>query len=262
VAGFFIRQDWTTKPPFGTPLRRDGHWSVQGLVGAWAFNEGSGSKVYDAQGLFSGDFTPGSFSQNGAELNGFSSYLDFPSLTQSLTKLSIITSLRVYDTGSKKNIISKDSPASRGWVFRVDQAMQICFESNGAIVDYGSVIPIGIDTCVALSHDGLVGTGYKDGLPVFSTSTTLNTNSAAVEIGRRNYPGYEEYFCGNIRYLYLFSRPLSSIEIASLYANPWQIFELKTVWLSVGSTGSMYTSKILNDLLLNILLSRRNKSLR
>jgi len=41
-----VRRDRTVKPPPGTPLRTDGHWSVQGLVGAWAFNEGAGNKVY------------------------------------------------------------------------------------------------------------------------------------------------------------------------------------------------------------------------
>lgn len=40
-----IRVDRTSKPPLGTPLRSDGHWSVQGIVGAWAFNEGSNSKT-------------------------------------------------------------------------------------------------------------------------------------------------------------------------------------------------------------------------
>ena len=38
-----IRIDRTSKPPLGTPLRSDGHWSVQGLIGAWSFNEGAGS---------------------------------------------------------------------------------------------------------------------------------------------------------------------------------------------------------------------------
>lgn len=40
-----INRDWTVKPPLGTPLRTDGHWSVQGLVGCWLFNEGAGNRA-------------------------------------------------------------------------------------------------------------------------------------------------------------------------------------------------------------------------
>ncbi len=38
------------KPVLGTMLRTDGHWSVQGLIGAWGMLEGSGSKVFDLIG--------------------------------------------------------------------------------------------------------------------------------------------------------------------------------------------------------------------
>ena len=43
--------DWTTKPPCGTPLRTDGHWSVHGMSRGCLLSEGAGTVVHDLLGF-------------------------------------------------------------------------------------------------------------------------------------------------------------------------------------------------------------------
>lgn len=83
-----INRDWTVKPPLGTPLRTDGHWSVQGLVGCWLFNEGGGIKANNF--VIQGD-TP-FWEKGGLHLRFYSgsySYIPLPLLLQGSSEFTI-----------------------------------------------------------------------------------------------------------------------------------------------------------------------------
>jgi hypothetical protein len=125
------------------------------------------------------------------------SYVSTP-ITQSLTTFTASAWVRWDGSGGARNILSKDSPASRGWVFRLRDGY-IEAEYNGNVDGNGYTQLNTTDWYhVAMVADGSQIRCYINGVQDFTLYTSIAANSAAVMIGRRPYPSYEEPFQGAI----------------------------------------------------------------
>lgn len=227
--------DWTIKPPAGTALRTDGHWSVNGLVGAWPFNEGSGTSAADLVGSHT------------AVLNGTGTVLDANGLTLGtsgyaetdtpLINPPVFTVVSEIYGRVAWGVIGSfgGSAAGKGWDVGFGSTTDHSKMTFGNVNDYtvSSLFNSGDDstwikTAWSCSGNGGQFTAYKNGVagtPV-TVSTMQTPASKPFTIGAaHNNTSYLDYYSGGkIKYLWLYNRALNSTEIASLSANPYQIF--------------------------------------
>ena len=238
-----IRVDRTSKPPVGTPLRSDGHWSVQGLELAYG-----GNGAFDAHGALgglSGFSTTRNFGQ-GLLLNGTTQLLTFFRPTPKLTHFTAIAGIIPSTLKTYSAIISTRSSLSSGWSLRNAQigGYQLGFTLHGAS-DHTSTIP-----SIPPGNYGVVGLVYTDlngiifnGTTGQSQSIATGSQSAANMVGfslgatTKSGPVYNDFFPGMIIWLVYYNRPLSIQERESISANPWQIYEPETIWITVGGSG-------------------------
>lgn len=238
-----IRVDRTSKPPVGTPLRSDGHWSVQGLELAYG-----GNGAFDAHGALgglSGFSTTRNFGQ-GLLLNGTTQLLTFFSPTPKLTHFTAIAGIIPSTLKTYSAIISTRSSLNSGWSLRNAQndGYRLGFTLHGAS-DHTSTIP-----SIPPGNYGVVGLVYTDlngiifnGTTGQSQSIATGSQSAANMVGfslgatTKSGPVYNDFFPGMIIWLVYYNRPLSIQERESISANPWQIYEPETIWITVGGSG-------------------------
>lgn len=242
-----IQIPWTTKPPLGTPI----DWSnplTQGLVGAWAFNEGGGAKVlnnvnqelalFDHSGVMS-------WSPEGMGIVGYTG-LDFGlaingPLTWGFTcnvdnirniNLNNVTeegSAIVLDNGGQKILMKVASGYSSYvyWYFpqyAVGKTYSFLFTSPG---------PGSNASDIRCYVDGLL-------LPIWISGGTV---PAAGSIGMGASGIY--YTEGRkTNSLFALDRILSLSEIQSLSANPWQIYQPQTIWVSTAVASAGWAKKI------------------
>lgn len=261
-----VKREWTSKPPVGTPLRTDGHWSVRGLIGAWAF----GPDVVD---LVSGRHptlinTNVARSANGINVTPASG-----------TGYGIPTLATINKNLYKATLFSVMSPRVRAndWEFfcgLVDPSgygeYKFAITSGNDVADDYNVMCI-IDNyynesakactrsttnvkSLAATYDGTAIRTYYNGIAGEVDSSLGGSGlpiSTPLEVaigGRANYAeisGPCEY-----QALYVYDRDLLASEIRSLSANPWQVFEPETTWISTGTTTAtltQYSYRFLND---------------
>lgn len=248
-----IRIDRTSKPPLGTPLRSDGHWSVQGIVGAWAFNEGAGSTAFGGSDnlrlLDTATLAAGllhcNAAKSGAEITMPSSFkLSLPVyMAARFTVLgtppanSGYFGTRVADTDIAPyvaNVLVSDYQGN----------FQLLWNDNGLFTSIASTEAISAHigktiTMVALIKSNsqqlylnnklIVNNNAAIGNPTYSGTSLLHFGwNTGQDIARYPNADYDIGWYGH-------SFP-SPQEIASLTANPWQIYEPETVWIEVGGT--------------------------
>jgi hypothetical protein len=233
-----IRIDRTSKPPMGTPLRSDGHWSLQGLVGAWAFNEGAGSVVYDGtrpsvipvtatwetSGL---KYPPSGITDTGLlHITGGAT-----------SQWSIVLQCRS-DNGSANDTLLSTG-AELGGTILLSKGVNLLIVFRG-VATWDTGIAWKTDEPVVLTKLGTVYTCYHNGY--VATQTRNTALSGTLKIGNQGSlytPGSTKRY----QFLQTFSRALSAFEIASLSENPWQIYEPETVWVSSagGATGGTFS---------------------
>jgi hypothetical protein len=243
-----VRVDRTSKPPLGTPLRSDGHWSVQGLVGAKPFH----STVDDATkalGVASGA-TQGvdgyHFANAGDRITWATTSADALS-----GNFSILFSVFVdaVPTGYQ-SIIARDDYDQRivltGMEYGSSQSL-LCefgtiFTSLLPAVDHRyKWLPIAytassVDGQKAYAYGSLIGSDAY-------TSAIFNGSSTVIGDRVSVWP-----LKGTLAYLFIYSRPLNAIQINAITGNPWQIYEPETVWINVeNGTLNQYSFRFLND---------------
>lgn len=209
-----INRDWTVKPPLGTPLRTDGHWSVQGLVGCWLFNEGAGGSCVNAvtgkksvvapanvvwhnDGL---DFSAGSAGIDGGTIN-----------TVSGMGISLFLDGCFYYRYSYAYAMA---------VQMNDRWLGFATNSDGTLY---TGMPYGrIRACITSDPQAVVQKNYFDGQfrDSFASYAASITN-APVILGANS--SRTTSFNGSISVALIYNRVLSPNEIASLSANPYQV---------------------------------------
>ena len=239
-----IRVDLTSKPPLGTPLRTDGHWAVQGLVGAWAFNEGAGATCFDATGNNYTNVKSGGVLRdiNGITATSAGYYQAVkPLLNPQNGKWSIVTRLKVPsgaaicypifhtggDGGTTASLRTRDTD-SFYWFF--DGYNSASWTSGIAIDQVGwhtwALTRSSATTALKLARDGV-----DCGAPTQGILSATNTWSAFSRFGaHQDGNGFDV-----IEFAYFYETDLTPQQIASLSANPWQIYEPEVVWVDAGA---------------------------
>lgn len=223
-----INRDWTTKPPLGTPLRADGHWSVQGLVGCWLFNEGAGRK---AQNIVNGAFGTLSNIVYGTDCitNSGSGYIDCGNVLGGFSRLTVVAKVLCTSASAAGQIISKGYDGSgTEWQLYVEQTTgKLVFDTYTGN-NYGAKTSddiVGKRITAAGSYDGTTWRVYVDGKlsgqadGIGPSSRNRRLLVGAVDIDYT--PG--QFFSGKMWQILIYNRALSPNEIASLSANPYQV---------------------------------------
>jgi len=259
--GYWTRKkvDWTSKPPLGTPLRSDGHWGVEGLAGAWAFNEGAGATAFDSVGHANATLkTAAFFNSNGLQCvdaaGGHAITGQGTTPSQLTGPQTVIARASRPEVGAAAyeglySVRYTTAPVS----LRTGEGPSIqCawISSNGAAVTpyivggfpYDAVCTVGyvFDGVGVKLYSSAKPSGDANDYKVTATATRYIDTTAQIGLG-----GDARFFSTgvyssniNLQVVLVHSRALSASEIASLSANPWQIYEpeIKWVWVEDGGT--------------------------
>lgn len=232
-----IKLDRASKPPLGTPLRTDGHWSVQGLIGAWSFNEGGGSTVHNAVTSKPSVSCVGDWTPEGHEI--------FSNAGEGVVTdaVSIPSCVTMFFKGRLKNLQYYDHIVSlfgSTGVYSLHYPdPELSFTTDGS-----HVCNLGMPASLMNSNITLCGTygpagsnGYVNGLLVGNNPHTFVTPTAIDNVGIGRYVGGDGWQSSQVTDIVcVFGLELTPPQIKSISANPWQIYEPETVWVEVGET--------------------------
>ena len=213
---------------------------IDGLVGAWHFDEGGGSTTYDSSGndndgtIYGATWTDGKF---GKALS-FDGSNDYVALSHSLPDMSTLTiGVWVYYTGGTKNgIILSDADVTSGndLIFDMtNSGIGIRANKSGATLNYWCGGPNGCAVTglnLGNSWHHIVWTMtndksevYVDGelvKTIFESGSNVGYHTTHPSIGRFwDESSAFDYFSGRIDELYIYNEALTSEEISDLYNN-------------------------------------------
>lgn len=230
LGSYPIKQDWTTKLPAGTPLRTDGHWSVQGLVGCWLFNEGTGKIAFADTGanLALGSTSETVFTTNGVRAYGSTGTMKFGNV-RNIDK----------NKGSLVLVLSPESASSstsQKWLFggngncltliksTTANRMQIYVDgrdSQHAVSFVAGQRVLFVSTWDKSSGDLWL---YQDGIKCTRASisgTYGSTTLTSLALGSAS--GGSLCYAATYITALIYNRALSPQEVASISANPYQV---------------------------------------
>lgn len=237
----FVKKEWTTKPPLGTPLRTDGHWSVQRLVGAWVFNEGAGGIACDSGfvgnlSLTNADIIriPDGVQHVGTSISGTTLTLLKP--LNLGNQLTYVLSCRLTSAGGYAHLIGDGSNGSMQCGLKYFGG---AFYIIAGDISSGGSLPNPVNAgrgVLALTINGTDARYYRKGMLVASRTAAINTGTTRawqISSDGNNRDVYGEY-----HFALVYSRPLSASEVAAISGNPYQIFQPLLVPVFVGAGGS------------------------
>jgi hypothetical protein len=240
-----IRVDRTSKPPIGTPLRSDGHWSVQGLVGVLPLNEGGGSPIFYTR---VSSATPAVWNADKLKFNGTTTYYDYTTPPVVAPPFTVITRAKsALDSGrtvlSIGNVIGDDFNYYQIG-FGTSEARVV---SREGAAGYNSATLSLSDASIFHTIAGIYSTTSLRRICVNGDSwgqdtvyvPTPEAQMLSITIGALARPARGDYFDGTIDYCLLYSRALTDVEVVSISYNPWQIYEPETIWINVGAASSL-----------------------
>jgi hypothetical protein len=262
---------WQSKPPPGTPIDPYGPFA-SGMIAAWAINEGTGPALYNAvnpslyQGVFAATtqaptWGGGSRGASIACVTAVQQYVD-----HGVVPLSGASKATMFAMGNRatSTIWSVGRATTTGARFFIlaynDNNVYFNSESDGTNTKGGSttggVNPAG-DFSVAQVFDGSQSTiangvtGYINGAAqtlspygTWSAPVTLFTNTDTWRTGNANSGFTTGRFDLSLLWV---GRALSALEIASLHANPWQVFLPPSPYLLYHSRSSLLFRRTLTD---------------
>lgn len=242
-----IRIPRTSKPPLGTPI----DWSnplAQGLVGAWAFNEGAGNTAYNPAGR-------PLLLNSGAVLDSVTAKFDASndygvvSAIPQTADMTVVYQGKINGYANNNAQLCESSSDSNG-----GNAFYIRPNGGGSATGRYAVGYIGPSGSLQVSfprptndHTAVVVltrlqiSAYFNGVaqPANTHASPAYSSLNGTQPLYFNSRGGAALFLGcSINCFYIFSRALSPAEIASLSANPWQIYEPEIIWVEVGSGAS------------------------
>jgi hypothetical protein len=241
-----IRIDRTTKPPIGTPLRSDGHWSVKGIVQAWVFGQGEKNTITDlvnsrrANLTGTADNTP-----DGLYFPSNTNYYQVDGSSPPFGKVgtgdfSLITEVKSTST-STQGAIFDFAGFNTGILIRRPSSstiLHLYVASTETNIGASGTLPTGVNVALSIVRRGGIVTLLKDG--IFNSSNSLTGNVTATGLTRVGCSSHNsaEGWVGSIKYIYLYARAITNEESISLKENPWQIYEPETVWVNI-TTGQV-----------------------
>lgn len=249
-----LQEDWTTKPPIGTPLR-GGHWSVQGLVGAWVFNECGGTVAFNVADSSKNAVLPSLTNSRILTIKGLvlddvltTQRVTFPAeVSNGATDLTVVARVtpRKKFLGNNTSWVCKSSGgtgSSVSWVLGGNWNSTssdyypwflVGIGSSNYVVAHATQWNVGITETFSGVRKGSDLLFYRNGKLVNTTSgiptTAVNSNSTVGMLG--DYlPNDSLHTIADYQFVYIYTRALSAEENRSIVNNPWQIFEPETVW--------------------------------
>lgn len=239
-----IRIDRTSKPPLGTPLRSDGHWSVKGLCLAEPYNELGGSTLIPSAGVYQNNVgLKTSWCADGVMWKGLSTdYVTFFGLTAKEYTLysfgacdTLAANFQFFDqdnySGDTRRMQFGVYPATPG------QIELVVFNTGSSpFFAYSpSIVSAKKPFSAAAVLKGNIATVYADGEPGTPTNITGTPRGLAVAypIYAGNSTRLNKPYLGSISCQLIYDVAHDPIQIASLSANPWQVYEPETVWVEI-----------------------------
>jgi len=222
-------------------------------AGLWPFNEGSGTTVFDLSGngytgiLTSIDWGAGKF---GSSLisNANTDKVAIPSFPLLLPPLTIVVWANTSSSSANKPpLVGSGSywDANTNFVLGVSSQAYPHFHWRGGDNLYGDQTATDYSSEIQNKWYQLVGVMKSNyDAEIFLNGRSILTdsgNSAPTSSGQalRFFSCTNNYECqGHISHVMIFSRALSSFEIALLYREPFCMFERDPIELWVGSVGA------------------------
>ena len=250
-----LRITRTTKPPLGTPI----DWSnplAQGLVGAWAFNEGGGAPVdsVSAKRLTCSTVPAYSAGDIVRIQNTDTIYATFANL--SISECTVITCIRqttnintAIFAGFYGSVVGQQFMVRRSYsnypILSSSNADRITGSTNLSVINtfYTHVIT----NSVKANQQTMFCNGVLQGVATFSYNSLAYDTFQPAGCNSGSITGWG--WNGFTKYTYLYNRALSAAEIASISANPWQLYEPETLWVDLGGGGNIWNASILESVL-------------
>jgi len=247
MALVLLRTDRTSKPPLHTPLRSDGHWGVEGLMGAWAFNEQAGKTAFDCVANNNATSPLPAFTPNGIATSAATptSAWDVPvNIMAGKSQLSLIAVMKSSASSggyitcwlSDTNMSAFLYQVSNGTVgFRTRTVTTVAMNPAGSVADgkFHTIAGIYSGSDMSVWVDGVERGTRASQSGVIATPTTATTKIGAYSTATLN---------AEFNAALIYDRALSPDEIASLSANPWQIYEPEIQWVWVEDGAGATTS--------------------
>ena len=250
-----IRVDRTSRPPLGTPLRSDGHWSVQGLVGAWAFNEGAGQTCFDLLGKSDLAITGLSRTPNGLANSSTGQFAQAVASTKSQCPNDNTLTVVLTPLTGDSQLFWTDGFITLSRTYAVFPN-QLYYIVNTAAGNWSAPSPVqltnGLRTIVSVGYQRSGNFDIlQNGVQVYSGAAyALGANysgaNSSVEVLRDSYGGNT----ASVELALLHNIYLTIAQRQSLSENPWQIYEPETIWINVGSAAAtldQYAFRFLSD---------------
>tara|TARA_Y100000590_G_scaffold134233_1_gene153560 strand:- start:1558 stop:2442 length:885 start_codon:yes stop_codon:yes gene_type:complete len=237
------------------PVINRSHPLAQGLVAAWAFEDGGGSVLRDVSGRgHNGTLTnmdPATdwvTSRHGGTLDfdGSDDYVltDITRGSWSEVTVSFWFNIPTWSGYGYKHVIAKGSafsPKDFAVTFRLGTPQFSCYWNSGSVSPYGNYVPLVDFSTVAPAGEwnhivvvlrGAVASsswinGVKLGAAYANTLEALGSSSDALRIGGPTVVAhsYDDTFAGQLADIRLWDRALTDVEAVGLYADPWDLYK-------------------------------------
>jgi hypothetical protein len=212
------RRRHTQNPPFGSTLETS-HPLARGLVGAWLFNEQGGQPVDLVSGrLATMSGSPTRSTDGGLVLNGTSQYVTCGRTYDFSNGFSVVA--RITRNGGTNPVIAAQIDSSdRGFYFRLTDNAGFR-DTGGSYREISSADFAGRAT-VAFTYNKATLLNWRDGATISSGSfTTTPYSFGTFTIGRYGDVNTNHYG-GEIEWLYVYTRGLSTAELQELRFDPF-----------------------------------------
>ncbi len=258
--------DRTTEPELGVGLRR-GHWSTDGMVGHWAFNERGGVRVYDLANDSNGTLVnmgtqPWVAGEDGSALDfpGANGYVDLgdSAILDGATAFTILARCKFASLGADEAIVRKWDAGNQAFLFGLagapdelriganqqDQSESMVRDSTNANLITG----VWYDLAGVWRGSNSVSL-YRNGIDL-TKSLDASTPSSVANVGERlavgaryNGGSPDKFLDGRIQYVSIYNRDLSAAEVVGIAQNSNIIYE--PIWQP-----DYVAAVVANDLLL------------
>jgi hypothetical protein len=223
--------DWNqTKPIIGSKVDFS-HPLSKGIVGCWLFNEGMGDKVYDLSGnqntgtltgfshpgTVTSGWNPGKFGK-GISFTTGTNLIRVPYSKNSNNKsFSIITNCNTTAIATYQVLFSQWETNELQVGF---YASRLFIQIGGIYTDVGNVIPNTKSHNIAFTYNLVSASTFLDG-NLGQTRNITNNISVTPDTVIGNLSNGSAPLLGNMQYLYLYNRGISSSEVQQLYISPF-----------------------------------------
>lgn len=220
----------SVKPVFGSQLIR-GHPLAQGLVGCWLMNEGSGSAIYDlsVSGLHGvlRNIAPEAAWAAGADgytlkLNGLTEEVLCPAMPALGTAFTIMVMAEISGDGFLFHNYAKD-----WWRINAGVSQFYGFDLTppGFYSGVTAALPNQTNHYAVTYENGVGVSLYLNGLPDGPAVAATGSSGQCSATRLFSDSGVGNALQGRGSRVMAYRRTLSASEIASLYADPYQMFE-------------------------------------